>query len=96
MTISVCGLVCDECEHFQKLCKGCNHVKGKTFWAKDHLENKICPLFDCAVNKKNLNSCGNCNKLPCNKFKDLKDPSISDEDHLTSIIKRVELLNSLS
>ena len=54
MTISTCGLVCDECEHFGTNCNGCKAVKGQTFWALEMMPTKTCPLYDCAVNQKNI------------------------------------------
>ena len=92
MQISACGLICEECQFYNNPCKGCYQVKGKTFWAKDHLENGVCPLFDCSVNEKKYNNCGDCNELPCKKFHDLKDPSISEKEHNEMIEKRVKIL----
>jgi len=40
----------------------------------------------------NYNSCGQCSELPCNKFIDLKDPEISDEQHYKSIDERASRL----
>ena len=96
MTISACGLICDNCEHFLKTCNGCHQVEGKTFWAKEHFPGSICPLYDCSINKKGFKNCGNCQQLPCQEFNNLKDPSITEKEHLESISKRVELLKSLS
>jgi hypothetical protein len=94
MIISACGLVCTDCNFYNNACSGCFNVQGKTFWAKDHTEKGICPLFDCAVNLKKLEHCGNCSELPCKKFHDLKDPNITKEEHLESINKRVEILRN--
>ena len=90
--ISACGLICTDCPFYNNPCLGCYKVEGKTFWAIDHLPGKICPLFDCSINQKSFSNCGDCNELPCQKFTDLKDPSISEEEHKTSIAKRVEIL----
>jgi hypothetical protein len=92
MILSTCGIVCDECPFFNNGCTGCMAVEGKTFWAKEHLPTGICPLYDCTVNKKKLNSCATCKDLPCQIFRDLKDPSISMEEHEKSIQKRVAVL----
>ena len=93
MKVSNCGLLCDECEFYQNPCSGCYEVKGQTFWAKES-DTGMCPLFDCSVNQKQLKSCGDCCELPCNKFKELKDPNISDEEHERKLIERVERLNT--
>ncbi len=95
MLTSACGLICTDCNFYNNPCKGCFKVKGKTFWAKDHLEKGICILFECSVNTKNFEHCGKCNELPCKKFYDLKDPNISEKDHLDSIKKRIEILKNL-
>ena len=89
---SACGLICNECEFYNKTCTGCYEVRGKTFWAKEVIPGGICPLFDCSVNKRNYKSCGVCKELPCQKFKDLKDPNISEEEHMKMIKKRIEVL----
>jgi len=92
--VSNCGLICDECNFYQKNCTSCFEVKGKTFWAQD-LPGKICPLFNCSVNDKKFTNCGDCNDLPCKMFNDLKDPSISDEEHKKNIVLRVNRLREL-
>ncbi len=90
--ITSCGIDCNDCELFHNDCEGCYEVAGKTFWAIDHMPEKICPLYECAVNKRSLKSCGECSELPCTKFNDLKDPSISDEEHQISLKNRLERL----
>lgn len=92
MNISACGLICDNCPFFKKQCKGCYQVKGKPFWTEGNTENNICPLFDCAINVKGHKSCGDCEKLPCSLYYSLKDPNISEEEHLQAIKERVSLL----
>jgi hypothetical protein len=94
MTLSACGLVCDECEFFNKSCNGCINVKGSTFWAKEMMPDKVCPLYNCSVNKKDLLNCGGCSELPCKMFRDMKDPKTSDEEHQKSINTRVAALRA--
>jgi hypothetical protein len=94
MTLSVCGLNCNECEFFNKTCSGCNKVKGSTFWANEMMPNKVCPLYDCAINKKEFRNCGDCSDLPCKMFRDMKDPKTSDEEHQKSILIRVMALRA--
>ena len=48
--------------------------------------------FDCSINKKGFSSCGDCSELPCQKYNDLRDPSIPEEEHIASIGKRVKIL----
>jgi hypothetical protein len=69
-------------------------VKGSTFWAKEMMPSKVCPLYDCSVNKKGLKDCGQCAELPCDTFLQMKDPNTSDEDHQRMIGIRVALLRS--
>jgi hypothetical protein len=94
MILSACGLVCDECEFFNKTCTGCINVKGSTFWAKEMMPTKVCPMYDCAVNKKQYNNCGGCDELPCKLFLDMKDPKSSEEEHKASIGIRVNRLKA--
>jgi hypothetical protein len=94
MLLSACGLICDECEYFNKTCTGCINVKGSTFWAKEMVPGKVCPMYDCAVNKKEFKNCGGCSELPCKLFYDMKDPKSTDEEHQKSIGIRVTLLTA--
>ena len=93
MKISNCGSICGECEYFKTKCVGCYEIKGKTFWT-DELPDKICPLFNCSINEKHLNNCGDCNDLPCEMFNELKDPNTSDEEHHKMLAIRVSRLRS--
>jgi hypothetical protein len=90
--ISACGLVCSDCEFFGKTCDGCYAVKGSTFWAKEMMPSKVCPLFDCSFNQRGYHSCGNCAELPCATFLQMKDPNSSEEEHQKMLIVRKELL----
>jgi len=92
MKISACGLICDECEYYTKECNGCIAVSGQTMWAKEMMPNHTCPLFDCAVNKKGFKNCGQCYGLPCEMFRQMKDPNITDKEHKLSLVQRVTLL----
>ncbi len=89
MKISACGLICNDCHFFGKECKGCYSMTGKPFWTAEAIEKGICPLYDCSINQKGFNSCGDCSDLPCRIFMDLKDPAISDSEHRESIKQRV-------
>jgi len=92
MILSACGLICDECEYFNNTCTGCINVKGSTFWAVEMLPDKVCPLYDCSVNRNSFRNCGDCGELPCKMFREMKDPSLSDEEHQKSIVTRVSAL----
>jgi len=98
--ISVCGLdcavMCAECNKIEELqnnpCKGCNAMEGKVFWTK-YFNMDICSIFACAKEKQ-LKHCGECELLPCNIWIELKDPSMSDEQHQQSIKDRVDVLKN--
>lgn len=96
MILSSCGLICDECEFYGKSCNGCHAVKGQTFWAKEMMPQKTCPLYDCAVNQRNLPHCGHCSELPCEMFRNMKDPNSTEEEHCQSIIDRTARLKMLN
>ncbi|MDI6783986.1 MAG: DUF3795 domain-containing protein [bacterium] len=90
--ISACGLQCDQCNYFGKTCQGCYAVQGEPFWAKEMMPDKLCPLYKCAIIDKKYTDCGQCPELPCKLFNDLKDPSISEQEHIKSINERVSRL----
>ena len=92
MQLSVCGLTCDECEHFGNRCKGCRQVNGQTFWALEMMPNKTCPLADCAQHQRGYYSCGECAELPCATFREMKDPAATEQEHAEALVRRVELL----
>jgi hypothetical protein len=92
MLISPCGIICDECPFYNHACSGCKNLEGKVFWSADITENGSCPMYDCAVDVKQLGNCGTCNELPCELFYATKDPDISDDQHQESIVKRVNVL----
>lgn len=93
-SLNPCGTNCDNCRLYNEMCDGCQNLKGIVFWTKEHIENGICPIYDCSVNNHSYNDCGFCAKLPCNIYFDLKDPEISEEDHRNSIIERVLALKN--
>lgn len=90
--LSACGLFCDECNFYNNGCTGCYAVDGSTFWAVQFVPEKVCALYNCSVNKNKFGSCGQCSELPCKMFKEQKDPSTSEEEHLKSIEERVSRL----
>lgn len=92
MLLSACGLDCEKCEFFNNQCNGCYVVNGKTFWAVEHLDAKVCPIYDCSLKTKKLDSCAKCSDLPCQIFWNLKDPNITEEEHKQSMIVRVNNL----
>jgi hypothetical protein len=59
------------------------------------MPTKVCPMYDCAVNKKGFKNCGDCGELPCQLFLNMKDPNSTDEEHQASIGRRVNLLKGV-
>lgn len=88
MKLSICGLDCNGCDFYQTDCEGCREVKGKPFWTEI-----VCELFSCC-SEKEFNTCGDCDELPCKLFIELKDPNISQEQHLKEVQNRVNRLKS--
>ena len=83
----VCGLYCGSCAYFQKQCQGCGHVNGKPFWTAQ-IKDKICPLYNCCINQKQLEHCGLCNEFPCETFTELRDPSLGEEEARQALLAR--------
>ncbi|MDY6964724.1 MAG: DUF3795 domain-containing protein [Halobacteriota archaeon] len=84
---SVCGLYCGACQYIDTQCKGCGNVLGRPFWTAQ-MELEVCPIYDCCINKKQLEHCGLCSELPCKTFTGLRDPSLSDEEAERALIAR--------
>lgn len=90
-SISVCGADCSDCTHMKdSSCLGCFHIQGRIWWAK-YLNAEICPIYDC-VEKKGIDHCGSCPGIPCDLWRDLKDPSYLDEENERSILERIDRL----
>lgn len=88
---SSCGLYCGDCEQLGKSCAGCGSVKGRPFWTT-HAGVETCPLYDCCVNQRQLEHCGQCDELPCKVFNEFYDPALSPEDAKKSIRSRIDAL----
>lgn len=88
-TLSCCGSECTECEFFGTMCQGCNASLGKVFHAP---EGQACPIYECAINQKKLKGCGACSNVPCDIWRQTKDPSFSDEEFEQNIRERIERL----
>jgi len=71
---------------------GCEALKGEVYWAQ-HIGVKVCPVYRC-VNNHQLKNCGECEKIPCEMWFSLKDPNMTDEQHLKSIKDRVAVLKA--
>lgn len=85
--LSCCGTRCSECTCYGTMCKGCNESEGKVFHAP---EGQACPIYECSVNQKKRKNCGGCQNLPCDIWRNTKDPSMSDEEFEDNIRQRVQ------
>lgn len=89
--ISVCGYDCYDCKYYKKSkCTGCNNIQGEVWWT-EYLTVKICPIYEC-VRQNKLMNCGECSKLPCDIWWELKDPEYSETEHKASIKTRIDTL----
>ena len=62
--IAPCGLYCGECSAFQDdRCGGC--ISRKSLCLK---YTKICKIYSCCVDKRELRVCSECEEFPCGKF----------------------------
>ncbi len=87
--VSCCGADCSGCGCFGTMCRGCNASLGKVFHAP---EGQACPIYECAVNQKGLKGCGECGSLPCEIWRNTKDPSLSEEEFQRNIQGRTARL----
>ncbi|WP_366933587.1 DUF3795 domain-containing protein [Bacteroides sp.] len=49
----------------------------------------MCPIYQCCKDKGKKH-CGNCPKLPCEKF--MKDPNFSEEENEVNLKKMIKNL----
>jgi hypothetical protein len=59
------------------------------------MPDKVCPLYKCAILDKKYTSCGQCADLSCKLFKEMKDPNISEQEHIKAIGERVARLKNI-
>lgn len=91
-TLSCCGTQCDKCSFYGTMCKGCNESLGKVFHAP---EGQACPIYECSINGKKIKNCNACAQIPCDIWRQTKDPSFSEEEFEKNIKERVERLRGL-
>lgn len=87
--ISCCGTECSTCYCYANMCNGCNECKGKVFHAP---KGESCAIYECAVNQKHLNNCGECEEVPCIIWTNTRDPKFSDEEFEKNIAIRIQTL----
>ena len=91
--VSVCGTICEDCEHYQESCLGCKESSGKAFWLHN-LGLTTCKIYQCCTNYKKLKHCGNCHDLPC-EYYEQQDPTKSLEENQKDFLKQMENLNKM-
>ena len=62
-------------------------MNGKPFWTAQ-IKDKICPLYNCCINQKQLEHCGLCDEFPCETFTGLRDPSLTEEEARQALLAR--------
>lgn len=92
--IAPCGVDCTGCPELGGTCQGCLKLEGKTVWVS-YIGQEICPLYDCPVNEHKYKTCAECKELPCKKFIDLRDPSMTDEVYEAGLKERLAVLRGL-
>ncbi|WP_427340739.1 DUF3795 domain-containing protein [Caloranaerobacter sp. DY30410] len=56
----------------------------------------VCDFYECCVMDKELEHCGECREIPCNKFWENKNPAWTQEQHKKIVEQRVILLKGLA
>ena len=89
--ISCCGCVCSDCKFFGNTCKGCGAEKGAPYWVA-YAELNTCPIYSCCISERKYKKCSECGELPCYNYYDMKDPSMTDEEHNKTVVDRIKTL----
>lgn len=74
---------------------GCHAIEGKACWLHE-VGLHICDFYECSVIERNLIHCGECEKIPCEKFWMNKNPNWTDEQHKKIVEDRTALLKELA
>lgn len=77
--ISCCGMICSDCEYYPADCQGCGEIKGNAFWL-EYTGESCCEIYDCCVNQRGYQNCGQCKELPCSRYES-DDPTKSPEEN---------------
>ncbi len=89
---SVCGIDCKSCHDFLSNCNGCRAMQGKIYWTKQ-VGFSCSPIYQCVKDNK-MSDCGECNRLPCDVWMSLNDPSLTEQEPQKSIDNRIAALKS--
>lgn len=88
--VSCCGSDCAACTCLGTLCRGCSASLGNVFHAP---QGQACPIYACCVNTHDYATCASCAKLPCDLWRQTRDPSLTDETFAQNIQSRAARLN---
>jgi hypothetical protein len=88
---SCCGMVCSECKSYPNECTGCPEMSGRAYWLH-FVDTDCCPIYHCCIIEKQYNHCGKCESMPCEKWHQFNDPTMSDEKRKQINGQRIELL----
>lgn len=91
--ISCCGVICSECQYYPADCKSCPTIEGQVFWL-EYTGEKICGIYQCCVNTKKLEYCGNCERLPCAEYNGF-DPTKTQEENEKDLINQLAQLRAM-
>ena len=90
--ISICGSDCSKCYCFEaNMCAGCNECNGKVFHCS---EGQECAIYHCCVTEHGFVNCLKCDNIPCNIWKNTRDPKFTDEEFEKNITERIETLRN--
>lgn len=93
---AVCGLFCDSCIYLGKGCEGCENVNGKPSWTQ-LVGIGTCPIYDCCVNTRHYGHCGECSELLCDRYKQVKDPMIPDQQvEMINLVRKENLIKRVN
>lgn len=90
-SITCCGLVCQNCEHYPNPCKGCTAEKGLPFWCLAFNNGETCKRYVCCVEEKKLEHCGQCGYLPCELY-NVYDTRLTKVENELKLKKQLETL----
>lgn len=91
--VGVCGCICSDCSLYDTSCKGCYAIKGVACWLHE-VGLDVCDFYACCKDKQ-LEHCGECKEIPCDRFWQNKNPKWTDEEHRQIVTSRVKLLKAL-
>lgn len=86
-SIACCGVDCAQCGAFPTECGGCRGTEGRVPWTA-FLNLEQCAIYSCCVEDKKHCHCGVCPQFPCRQFRDMKNPSFSEEEFAADMQSR--------